>query len=201
MAGLAHSLHGVRLDQADRCWGVEFAASTPRSYLVCPPGRLPSRSVLAGVRDGCVVEAEPFAALVRSHVSRWRIEHPSEDRERNERGFYNGSPDDAPVQALAWLAAVASHIADPDGRNRTKKGRLVLVVPKGLLENLLAGKHPRIELRVAEAIAIALDAPYETAGIEVFPNPKASQAERDACCAAQPAHDDEAWGSQPLVAA
>ena len=159
------------------------------------------RAVLGGIRDGCVVEAAPFAALVRAHVRRWRASHPCEDRDRNERGFYDGSPDDAPVQALVWLAAVASHIADPDGRNQTKKGRQVLVVPKGLLENLLAGKHPMIELRVAEAIAIALDAPYETAGIEVFPNPKASKAERDACCAAQPDLADEAWGSQPLVAA
>ena len=104
------------------------------------------------------------------------------------------------MQVLAWLAAVASHVADPEGKNRTKKGRLVLVVPKGLLENLLSGKHPFIELRVAEAIAIALDAPYETAGIEVFQNPLASQAEREACCSSQPARDE--WdSSQPLVAA
>lgn len=141
---------------------------------------------MGGVRDGCVVEAEPFAVLVRSHVSRWRAEHPSEDRDRDENGHYDGCPDDAPVQALTWLSAVACHIADPNGKNVTKKGRLVPVVPKGLLENLVQGKHATIELRVAEAIAIALDAPYETAGIEVFPNPNASREERAKCCATQP---------------
>lgn len=141
---------------------------------------------MAGIRDGCVVEAEPFAELVRRHVSRWRVEHPCEDRERDANGYYDGSRDDAPVQALVWLAAVASHIADPDGTNTTKRGRVVPVVPKGLLENLTAGKHSVIELRVAEAIAYALDKPYEVAGVEVFPNPHASREARAQCCSSQP---------------
>lgn len=141
---------------------------------------------MGGIRDGCVVEAEPFAILVRHHVARWRAEHPSEDRDRNENGYYDGSPDDAPVAALAWLAAVASHIADPEQKNVTKKGDVAAVVPRGLLENLVAGKKVRIELRVAEAIAIALDKPYETAGIEVFPNPNASDEAQRECCSTQP---------------
>jgi hypothetical protein len=137
---------------------------------------------------------------VRSHVSRWRAEHPSEDRDRDANGHYDGSPDDAPVQALTWLAAVASHIADPNGLNQTKKGRVMLVVPKGLLENLVQGKHEMIELRVAEAIAIALDAPYETAGIEVYPNPNASREEREKCCSTQPEYVDD-WASQQIAVA
>jgi hypothetical protein len=142
-------------------------------------------------RDGCIVDAQPFAVLVRAHVSRWRAEHPCDARERNENGYFDGLTEGQPIQALVWLSATASHLADPDGRLPR------LVVSRGLLEGLLTGKHEVIELRVADAVALALDAPYAAAGIEVMPNPLASREAQKTCCGEQ-SHTEE-WGTaQPL---
>jgi hypothetical protein len=139
-------------------------------------------------RDGCIVEAAPFAVLVRAHVSRWRIEHPCDERERKENGYFDGLTDGQPIQALVWLSATASYLADPD--NRLPRP----VVPRGTLEGILSGKHEMIELRVADAIALALDAPYVSAGVEVMPNPHASRKEQRKCCGEQ---IDEGY-SQPI---
>lgn len=135
--------------------------------------------------------AEPFRELVHTHVSRWRIEHPGEERDRDENGYFHGLRSGAPIPALVWLSVTASHIADPDGKWVPK-----LIVPVGRLEGILTGKHVVIEFRVAEAISIALDAPYATAGIEVMPNPLAKKELRDACCGEQDYEDD--WPAQPL---
>jgi hypothetical protein len=151
-------------------------------YSVCLRLRLAANSAFP--RDGCLVEAAPFAELVRDHVNRWKADHPSWGRERDENGYFDGLSDDSPIQALVWLSATASHLADPDGEYLPR-----LLVPRGLLERLVSGRRMVLELRVADAICLALDAPYVMAGIEVIPNPDASAKERALCCAGSERED------------
>lgn len=113
-------------------------------------------------RDGCLVTAEPFAELVRVYVVRW-------NKERPQPGGAFGSQDEIPpIQALAWLVAESG-------------------IPRGTLERLLTKgdrAHHVIELRVADAISLALDAPYiwSDERIRVEPNPHASESARAECC-------------------
>jgi len=113
-------------------------------------------------RDGCLVTAEPFAELVRDYVRRWNKERPQPG------GAFGHEDEIPPIQALAWLVAESG-------------------IPRGTLERLLARgdrAHRTIELRTADSIALALDAPYIWSDdrIEVLPNPHASEAARAECC-------------------
>ncbi len=112
-------------------------------------------------RDGCLVAAEPFADLVRAYVRQWNRDRPQPG------GAFGSQGEITPIQALAWLSAEAG-------------------LARGTLERLLAeGDRAKVtvEYRVAEAIAYALDQPWLVAGIEVIPNPHASQQARAECCA------------------
>ncbi len=104
--------------------------------------------------------AAPFADLVRGHVRQWNRDRPQPG------GAFGSQGEVTPIQALAWLSAEAG-------------------LPRGTLERLLAdGDRAKvtIELRVAEAIAYALDQPWLVAGIAVIPNPHASEEARVECC-------------------
>lgn len=125
-------------------------------------------------RDGCLVTAEPFAELVRSHVRRWNRDRPQLG------GTWTPREDLPPIQPLVWLSAEASHLADPCGDYLPH-----LFVPVGLLEKLVPrGLREWIELRVADAIATALDEPgliWDPA-VEVIPNRRAKRELRASCC-------------------
>lgn len=114
-------------------------------------------------RDGCLVTTEPFAELLRAFVLRWTKERPQ------PAGQF-GVTEEPPIRALAWLSAELSRVA-PYVTEATLKGLL----ERGERTKVL------IELRVADAIAVALDRPdilYDPR-IVVYRNPQAS---KDAEC-------------------
>jgi hypothetical protein len=141
-------------------------------------------------RDGCLVPAEPFAELVRDHVSSWNLGRP----QPGGQFFFEGSP---PVRALAWLAAEASRHATGDGRIPGSEP-----VTEGMLEGLLdrgARQRDLISLRLADAIATALGRPeifYDPrVDGRIVPNPAASREARQACVEmlSDDVPDDEPW--------
>jgi hypothetical protein len=110
--------------------------------------------------DGCLVPTEPFSELVRTFVSRW-----NRDRPQLAGQFAAGGTiaELTPIRPLAWLAAASG-------------------LSESTIENVADGRYRMTELRVADAIATALDYPDILQGLAVVPNPSASRAARAECC-------------------
>lgn len=129
--------------------------------------------------DGCLVPSEPFCEIVQEFVRSW-------NRDRPQPGGQFGieADDAAPIRAIAWLASAAglSESAIENLYSYTRRG------PNG--EKLL-GRFPMVELRVADAVACALertDVFYdprlldENGRQKVIPNPRATQQAQIECC-------------------
>lgn len=128
-------------------------------------------------RDGCLVPAEPFAELVQDFVRRW-------NRDRPQPGGQYGLAEEPPVRALAWLSAEATRVS---GGVLVGDVRIDFVITEGMLEGLLdRGSRAKatLELRVADAIATALDRPFVMfeERVVVMPNPSATRAAQESCC-------------------
>lgn len=115
-------------------------------------------------RDGCLVTSAPFTETLRAFVVRWSKDRPQPGAQ------FGVTTEEPPIRALAWLAAEVSRHSP----------YITEATLKGLLERGDRAKG-LIELRVADALAVALDRPdvFYDPRIVVYRNPQAS---RDAEC-------------------
>jgi hypothetical protein len=113
-------------------------------------------------RDGCVVDAGDLAVLLRGFVARWNVERSV------TVGRFAGRDrrtDVSPVGALKWLSAETG-------------------LAEGTIENIVRGRNHSTELRIADALVVAIGRPYafHDGTLTIRPNPSAPAAARAACC-------------------
>lgn len=111
---------------------------------------------MARTPDGCLVETEPLAALLRQFVDEW-------NRDRPQTAGRFGS-EITPVKPAAWLATAAT-------------------VPESTIQHILERRYRMTEYRHADALLQALELPHILPHWTVYPNPSARAEDRMECCA------------------
>lgn len=125
------------------------------------PPVAPATARTTVARDGCVVDTEPLASLVTGFIRSWNTRHESRS------GRFTGEQrrnDVDHVSAMAWLESETG-------------------VPRTTIQNIKLARYPTTELRVADALVAALDAPeaFHDGRLTVRPNPAASAEARRSC--------------------
>lgn len=117
-------------------------------------------------RDGCVVETEPLAHLLRGFVTSWNRRHePTAGRFSDRRSV-----------AVRQVTAV-EYLEQETIRHRQP-------VPRATIQNIVAARYRTTELRVADALVTAIECPqaWYDGTLVVRPNPAAPKAVRASCC-------------------
>lgn len=108
-------------------------------------------------RDACVVRAGPLSDLLNDFVSRWERTRPPRQAGRfTGRAARTRSPY---VSAVEWL------VTETRGQ-----------VTRTTAEDLIGRRRATVELRVADALVAAIDAPHawHDGTLEVIPNVRAA---------------------------
>lgn len=116
-------------------------------------------------RDGCVVETEPLAYLLRGFVTSWNRRHePTTGRFGDSRARVRQ------VTAVEWLETETARHRQP--------------VPRATIQNIVSARYRTTALHVADALVTAIDCPqaWHDGTLIVKPNPAAPKALRASCC-------------------
>lgn len=113
-------------------------------------------------RDGCVVDTGPLTDILHGFVTRWNRDRPRSSGQFSSR---EASDQVSHVSAVGWLAAETG-------------------LAEGTIQNIVGGRVPTTELRIADRLVTALERPdlWHDGTLTIRPNPSATREAQRLCC-------------------